>query len=206
MTSASLLGRRGDRHRETKKLGGGHTVSGRASQAQSSHWCTMQKSRETSTFLVFACLVNGYSFAHTQNAKVTCKDKKRFRVFGCVLVTFWLAILPFSFAPWPNRQKGGAFLHPALFCSEGFYYKCKRHVILTFLNLETDSFKVTLWILFIHIPWFYQNLFWQALQWRLVPHNHNPKGKKLGLLIQSQKYFIFQLIRKHQLYFPSIFF
>ena len=131
---------------------------------------------------------------------------KRSRVFSCVLITFWLATLPISFASWPYRHKGGALLYPALFCSEDFYYKCKTHVIPAFLNLEADSFKVTLWILFIHIPWFYHNLFWQASWWRLVPHNHNPEGKKLGLLIQSQKYFIFQLVQKHQLYFPSTFF
>lgn len=117
-----------------------------------------------------------------------------------------LATLPISFAPWPHRHKEAAFLYLALFCSKNFYYKCKTHVTPSFLNLETDSFKVTLWILFIHIPWFYHNLFWQASRWRLVPHNHNPEGKKLGLLIQSQKYFIFQLVQKHQLYFPSTFF
>lgn len=93
MTSASLPGRQGDRHRETKKLGGGHTESGRASRAQSSHWCTMQKARETSTFLVFACLVNGYSFAHRQNAKVTCKYK---RGSGSSAVSSSLSGWPFS--------------------------------------------------------------------------------------------------------------
>lgn len=102
--------------------------------------------------------------------------------------------------------KGQAFLYPALFCSGNFYYKCNTYVIPAFLNLEAGSFKVTLRILFIHIPWFYHNLFWQASLWRLVPYNHNPKGKKLGLLIQSQKYFIFRLVQKHPLYFPSALF
>lgn len=116
---------------------------------------------------------------------------------------------PISFAPWlqetPHVIKRDASLYLTLFFSENLY-KCNTYVIPTFLNLETDSFKVTLWILFIHIPWFYHNLFWQALPWRLVPHSHNPKGEKLDLLIQSQKYFIFQLLQKHPLYFPSTFF
>lgn len=86
-------------------------------------------------------VVNGYKFAETEYYKLPGKDKDD-QGLPWVSMTFLLFYFNFSLA-FELSCNERAFGY-TLFSSEHFYYKCNAYVIPTLLNLETDSFKVTL--------------------------------------------------------------